>query len=92
MPETAFLIRKEDCYHLRWFTPEVEVDLCGHATLASAHILFTKGILHRDTKAKFMTRSGMLYASYAKEKIVLDFPAVPDKEVSAPDGMLDALA
>ena len=63
LSETAFLHRREDGFGLRWFTPEVEVDLCGHATLASAHVLWETGELARDEKAVFHTRSGILTAS-----------------------------
>jgi len=60
--ETAFLVRREDGYDLRWFTPTVEVDLCGHATLASAHILWEQGRLAAGEVARFHTKSGLLTA------------------------------
>src|SRR5690242_2512235 len=69
--ETAFLLREGDGYHLRWFTPTVEVDLCGHATLASAHVLWEEGHLAREATARFQTRSGLLTASRAGEWIEL---------------------
>lgn len=62
LSETAFLVQREEGYELRWFTPEAEVDLCGHATLASAHMLWETGRLERGTAAKFFTKSGWLYA------------------------------
>jgi predicted PhzF superfamily epimerase YddE/YHI9 len=77
LSETAFLHREEDGYRLRWFTPAVEVDLCGHATLASAHVLWEEGHLGRDRPARFQTRSGALMATRAGEWIELDFPAKP---------------
>jgi len=60
LSETAFLYPQKDGYHLRWFTPAVEVDLCGHATLASAHILWEAGVLAPEQPARFHTRSGLL--------------------------------
>ena len=91
LSETAFLHRREDGYDLRWFTPEVEVDLCGHATLASAHVLWESGEIGRDEKAVFHTRSGVLTASRKGEWIELDFPATPAEAVDAPVELLIAL-
>ena len=91
LSETAFLHRREDGYDLRWFTPEVEVDLCGHATLASAHVLWESGEIRRDEKAVFHTRSGVLTASRKGEWIELDFPATPAEAVDAPVELLIAL-
>src|SRR6187401_1773917 len=62
LSETAFVLPRGDAFELRWFTPEVEVDLCGHATLASAHVLWEEGHLERDEPALFQTRSGALTA------------------------------
>jgi predicted PhzF superfamily epimerase YddE/YHI9 len=79
--ETAFLESRDDpgCYGLRWFTPTVEVDLCGHATLASAHALWQAG--EDPTRLRFATRSGELTAEKVDAGIQLDFPAVPATEV-----------
>src|ERR1700694_2331129 len=64
LSETAFLVRRDDgSYDLRWFTPAVEVDLCGHATLASAHVLWEEGLLQPAETGRFHTRSGILTAS-----------------------------
>lgn len=86
--ETAFLIRNADGYDLRWFTPGGEVDLCGHATLASAHFLWEAGTLGLRQQARFSTRSGLLTADLitlnAEPWIELDFPAEPAKPVAAP--------
>ncbi|MDA0205652.1 MAG: PhzF family phenazine biosynthesis protein [Acidobacteria bacterium] len=90
-PETAFLVRSEDGYNLRWFTPAVEVDLAGHPTLASAHWLWTSGQLDLDTAARFHTRSGLLIAERHDDWIRLDFPATPAIEQPAPDGLAQAL-
>jgi PhzF family phenazine biosynthesis protein len=62
LSETAFLVKNNDGYDLRWFTPNGEIDLCGHATLASAHILWEKGFLKNDQEARFSTKSGLLTA------------------------------
>jgi PhzF family phenazine biosynthesis protein len=73
--DTAFLVRRDDEFDLRWFTPAVEVDLCGHATLASAHMLWESGALAPDVTARFRTRSGLLTARRDEERIWLDLPA-----------------
>src|SRR2546426_329898 len=91
LAETAFLVRQEDGYDLRWFTPAVEVDLCGHATLASAHVLWEDGHLAADKGAAFHTRSGLLGAVRRGEWIELDFPATPPTPAVAPPGLVDAL-
>src|SRR5580692_635843 len=77
LSETAFLQRREDGFGLRWFTPTVEVDLCGHATLASAHFLWEGGHLPLDQPANFHTRSGLLTAKKKESWIEMDFPATP---------------
>lgn len=84
LSETAFLVPEDDGFRLRWFTPRVEVDLCGHATLASAHILWEKGILGSGAQAIFHTRSGQLNAEKDTGWIVLDFPSLPPKSLPAP--------
>jgi predicted PhzF superfamily epimerase YddE/YHI9 len=91
LSETAFLYRRGDGYDLRWFTPLVEVDLCGHATLASAHILWEQGALKPDEAARFHTRSGLITAERQGDWVELDFPALPDRKVPIPKGMLRAL-
>ena len=90
--ETAFLVRKEDGYDLRWFTPVVEVDLCGHATLASAHVLFEEGYLKRDEEARFHTKSGLLTAKQKGEWIELNFPRQPPKPTPPPAGLIESLS
>ena len=74
LSETAFLVPKGDGYHLRWFTPKTEVDLCGHATLASAHILYEFGFFDPDESIKFQTQSGLITASFSRGTIELDMP------------------
>lgn len=85
LAETAFLVKEEKGFHLRWFTPTTEVELCGHATLASAHVLWEKGLLPPDEVAMFRTLSGELTANREGDDIVLDFPAKPANEVVQDD-------
>jgi PhzF family phenazine biosynthesis protein len=75
LSETAFLMPVEDGYRLRWFTPTVEVDLCGHATLASAHVLWETGRLRPGGQARFHTRSGLLTVDQGTAGMTMDFPA-----------------
>ena len=91
LAETAFLVRQRDGYDLRWFTPTVEVDLCGHATLASAHVLWEDGHLKPTVQARFHTKSGLLTADRREPWIELDFPATPATRADAPAGLFDAL-
>ncbi len=79
LSETAFLhpLEPGSLFRLRWFTPQVEVDLCGHATLAAAHVLWEEGVLDRQAPALFETRSGRLGASRQGDWIAMDFPAEP---------------
>lgn len=91
LSETAFLVPREDGFHLRWFTPLTEVELCGHATLASAHVLWEQGYLKPGDVARFHTLSGLLTARRDGEWIELDFPATPPQPADAPDGLLAAL-
>lgn len=91
LSETAFLHLEDGAYRLRWFTPTVEVDLCGHATLASAHVLWESGAAQPDDVLRFRTRSGELTARRAKEWIELDFPATPAEAEAAPPNLLEAL-
>jgi predicted PhzF superfamily epimerase YddE/YHI9 len=93
LSETAFVHRLDDNgrFALRWFTPTVEVDLCGHATLASAHVLWETGGLGPDTPARFETHSGTLTATRAGDEVELDFPADPVTPAVPEPGLLDAL-
>jgi PhzF family phenazine biosynthesis protein len=91
LSETAFLVRHADGFNLRWFTPTVEVDLCGHATLASAHVLWEAGYLKHAEQARFSTRSGLLTAVRTSDWIELDFPAEPEVPATAPPGLAKAL-
>jgi PhzF family phenazine biosynthesis protein len=91
LSETAFLLPKPDGYDLRWFTPKVEVDFCGHATLASAHVLWETGRLPPELPARFSTRSGLLTAVRRGEWIELDSPADPPEPTAPPAGLIEAL-
>jgi PhzF family phenazine biosynthesis protein len=92
LSETAFLVRRQDGdFDLRWFTPAIEVDLCGHATLASAHVLWEEGHLQPDVQARFHTRSGVLTADRKSGSIVLDFPATPEQKTEPPEGLVESL-
>ena len=92
LSETAFVEPRDDgTFGLRWFTPTVEVDLCGHATLASAHALLSEGRVPAGTTLRFATRSGELRAAADGERIALDLPANPPVEAEAPAEVLRAL-
>jgi PhzF family phenazine biosynthesis protein len=85
LSETAFVHRREDGHlGLRWFTPAIEVELCGHATLAAAHVLWEAGWLQADETARFQTLSGLLTAQRGDGRIELNFPAKPVEEVADP--------
>jgi predicted PhzF superfamily epimerase YddE/YHI9 len=94
LSETAFVRQRGNGFELRWFTPSTEVELCGHATLASAHVLWESGILDLGAAAEFHTRfRGRLRAERAVgETIELDFPSDPPAPAPLPDGMVEALA
>jgi PhzF family phenazine biosynthesis protein len=97
LSETAFLVPRPgagaaaagaaDGWDLRWFTPTVEVDLCGHATLASAHVLWESGVLPAGETARFHSRSGLLTAVQRDGWIELDFPATPPEPAPEPAGL-----
>ena len=94
LSETAFLRPGAEAgrYGLRWFTPTVEVELCGHATLASAHVLWSEGRVEAGAPIRFDTASGLLAArSGADGRIWLDFPATPAEPVRPPPGLVEAL-
>ena len=91
LSETAFLLEQDDGYRLRWFTPKIEIDLCGHATLASAHVLWSEGRVLSSQKIHFHTNSGLLKACRRGDLIELDFPSEPESEVEPPPSLLEAL-
>ena len=89
--DTAFLVARDDEFDLRWFTPMVEVELCGHATLASAHMLWESGVLPSGATARFRTRSGLLTARRHDDRIWLDLPAASLRPEPAVPGLAEAL-
>ncbi len=91
LSETAFLTPQADGYNLRWFTPATEVDLCGHATLASAHILWERDFLKPGQEARFHTRSGLLTACKMGSWIEMNFPAKPEQAAETPPDLESAL-
>ncbi len=91
LSETAYLLKQADGYGLRWFTPAVEVDLCGHATLASAHVLWTEGYLAPTETARFHTRSGLLTCVRKGDWIEMDFPAKLEESAVPPPQLAEAL-
>ncbi len=91
LSETAFLVGSGANYQLRWFTPCIEVDLCGHATLASASALADLGLLADNSQVIFATRSGDLSVLRAGDRYQMDFPAVPASACEAPAGLIESL-
>jgi PhzF family phenazine biosynthesis protein len=91
LSETAFLVRRSDGFQLRWFTPAIEVALCGHATLASAHALWECGHLKPGEQARFHTLSGLLTADQKGDWIEMDFPVKPEEPADPPPRLSEAL-
>ncbi len=90
LPETAFLVQREGHYDLRWFTPRVEIDLCGHATLAGGHVIFE--FVNRDARrVQFRSRSGMLSVERNGDLLFLDFPSRKPLPCEVPDGLYSIL-
>lgn len=81
LSETAFFIREKDCFHLRWFTPAREVDLCGHATLATAYVLFNI-LNYSKSEICFLTKSGKLVVRRSGDNLIMDFPAIISQQTS----------
>jgi PhzF family phenazine biosynthesis protein len=91
LSETAFLVPADRGYRLRWFTPTVEVDLCGHATLASAHVVWAAGLVPEESPVEFATRSGRLVCRRNESLIEMDFPSKPAQKCEPPAGLIEAL-
>jgi len=89
LSETAFFISLETGFHIRWFTPLAEVKLCGHATLASAHVLF-QHLNYNESEIRFQSRSGILKVKKENDLIVLDFPASKISEIEIPEDLISA--
>ncbi len=92
LAETAFVLPVENGFNLRWFTPTVEIKLCGHATLASAHVLWEKGILSHGQTASFYTKSGLLTVTKSYDWIQLNFPRFGLNKTAIPGEIISALA
>ncbi len=90
LPETAFFVKKCNQFEIRWFTPEVEVDLCGHGTLSAAHVIFNHTD-YQDEMLTFHSNTGELRISKSNGLLTLDFPAMPAEPVAMPDGLAEAL-
>ena len=89
LSETAFFVAKDDGFHIRWFTPLAEVDLCGHATLASAHVIFNH-LNYAENEISFDSRSGILKVKKENDLIVLNFPASPLTKTEIPENLKNA--
>jgi PhzF family phenazine biosynthesis protein len=90
LSETAFFVREDGGYHIRWFTPKVEVNLCGHATLASAHIIFNY-LGFTGEVISFKSKSGILNVRKEGELLILDFPANKPQRTSLPEEFVQSL-
>ncbi len=90
LSETAFFVKRNDLYELRWFTPTFEIDLCGHATLASAFIIFNE-LSTTETVLKFQTKSGILTVEKQNDLLILDFPARPAEKCEVPGALIGAI-
>jgi PhzF family phenazine biosynthesis protein len=90
LSETAFFVRNENGFHIRWFTPKVEVNLCGHATLASAHVIFNH-LGYPEKKVAFKSRSGILNVTREGDLLILDFPSNMPVRTALPDDFVQAL-
>jgi PhzF family phenazine biosynthesis protein len=90
LAETAFFVPKGEIFELRWFTPKVEVDLCGHATLASAHVIFNH-LKYFQSQIEFSTKSGELYVFRNEDLLILNFPATNPVQIDAPNDLIAGL-
>lgn len=90
LSETAFFVSEGDAFHIRWFTPKVEVDLCGHATLASAFVIMTE-LRTQLSEARFRSRSGELVVARQGDRFVMDFPSRPPERLESLDGLEAAM-
>jgi len=90
LAETAFVIPGRNCSNLRWFTPVVEVDLCGHATLAAAHVLFQE-YYREESKLRFDTKGGRLVVTRKEDLLFLDFPSRPGDAMAVDQSLIEVL-
>jgi PhzF family phenazine biosynthesis protein len=91
LSETAYAVRTDTGYELRWFTPASEVDLCGHATLATSHLLWESAVVKKNEAIKFSTKSGELTCKYLDGTIEMDFPLIEESEVDHPPALERAI-
>lgn len=91
LSETAFFVKKDDVYEIRWFTPTFEIDLCGHATLASAFVIFECLKLENKIVKFHSHKSGELSVEKNGDRLILDFPSRPVSKVKIPDGLIEAI-
>jgi predicted PhzF superfamily epimerase YddE/YHI9 len=91
LSETAYFVRNANGYDLRWFTPQVEVELCGHATLATAKVISHLGLAGDSSEITFASRSGPLLARLRGESIELDFPLIREEAAEPPTGLIESL-
>jgi len=90
LSETAFFVKKDDDFELRWFTPDVEIDLCGHATLATAYTLFYH-LEYSKESIRFHTKSGVLTVKKKDKKLSMDFPSRPPEKADPPEGLIEGM-
>jgi PhzF family phenazine biosynthesis protein len=87
---TAFFVKDKDIYNLRWFTPEVEVNLCGHATLASAYVIF-EHLNYEGSEIVFETKNGRLTVKKKNDILLIDFPAITTSPIEIPEKLIQSL-
>lgn len=90
LSETAFIVKKKSVFHIRWFTPLMEVDLCGHATLAASHVILNH-LNYKENVIHFTSKSGDLYVKKDKKQLVLNFPCDRIKKIKTPNVLIDGI-
>lgn len=90
LSETAFIVKKKNVFHIRWFTPLMEVDLCGHATLAASHVILNH-LNYKENVIHFTSKSGDLYVKKDKKQLVLNFPCDRIKKIKTPNVLIDGI-
>ncbi|WP_019413969.1 PhzF family phenazine biosynthesis protein [Paenisporosarcina sp. TG20] len=91
LPATAFIYHNKNDYHLRWFSPSIEMPICGHGTLASSFFLWENGYVEKDKTISFNTKSGILKSRFVDEWVQLEFPSILEEKSIAPDLLIEAL-
>lgn len=90
LSETAFIVKKKSVFHIRWFTPLMEVDLCGHATLAASHVILNH-LNYKENVIHFTSKSGDLYVKKEKKQLILNFPCDRIKKIKTPNVLIDGI-